>query len=179
VKVGSDANYTVRIRERGWEEPEEQRPLYAGIFTFDLNQVVSVSFVPDLTGVSRPWSVDSLPDDIEEFTEPWQARLIEALTAPYAVTPDPVRAGTEERFAWPWPVEAGEPAMPPRTVLYVTPQEFAELSVDLAGLTEVAGRVHSVVRREAVAEHEAVRFVERRILDSPLLEPGDAQSVGR
>lgn len=179
MKVGSDANYNVRIRARAWEEdPGESERLYAGMWTFDLNQVVSVSFVPDLTAVPRPWSVDALPDDIDDFTQAWQVRLVEVLTTSYSVTPDPERAGAEEQFPWPWPGDDGRP-MPPCTVFYVTPEEFERLAADLAELSQVAGNVHSTVRRDEITDHEVVAFVERRVLGSPLFTADHARAVGR
>jgi hypothetical protein len=177
MKVGSSANYNVRVRARSWDEPAEQAELYDDLYIFDLNQVVSVSFVPG-PAAPRPWSVDDLPADIADFTTADQVRLLELLTAPYSVVPDQARAGTEEQFAWPldWP----GPDEPPRpTVFYVTPEQFARYSADLETLSEIAGNVHSVVRRADVADHDVVRFIEDRILESPLLTPESARAVGR
>ena len=54
MKFGSDVNYNVRVRKRRWEEPVEKQTLYAGMYTFALNQVVRVSFVPRLLQPGRP-----------------------------------------------------------------------------------------------------------------------------
>jgi len=177
VKVGSSANYTVRVRARSWDEPAEKAGLYDGLYTFDLNQVVSLSFVPG-PAAARPWSVDDLPADIADFTSADQVRLLELLTSPYSVTPDQARAGTEEQFDWPfdWP-DTGEPPRP--TIFYVTPEAFAGYAADLDALSDIAGNVHSVVRRADVADHVVVRFVEDRILSSPLLSAESARAVGR
>jgi hypothetical protein len=177
VKVGSSANYNVRVRPRYWDEEPEQAALYEGMYIFDLNQVVSVSFVPAVA-TPRPWSLDDLPTDLADFTTAEQVRILDLLTTNYSVTPDPERTGTEEQFDWPY--DWDDPLPPPRpTVFYVTSQEFARLSADLQALSEIAGKVHSTVRREQVADHEVVRFIESRILDSPLLSPDSARAIGR
>ena len=54
-----------------------------------------------------------------------------------------------------------------------------ELSADLAALTQIAGKLQSTVRHSAVADHEAVRFIDERILKSPWLKPYHAEAVGR
>src|SRR4051812_41353284 len=107
MKVGSDANYVVRVLKRGWGEPLEQLPLYEGMYSFDLNQVVEVAFVPRVTPEGPPWSLDGLPDDIADFTEPEQVRLMEVMHTSYSVTPDDDRAGTVQQIDWPyaWPPE--------------------------------------------------------------------------
>ena len=177
MKVGSSPNYHVRVRARSWDEPAEKAELYDGLYTVDLNEVVSLSFVPS-PAAARPWSVHDLPADIADFTSADQVRLFELLTSPYSVVPDQARAGTEEQFDWPfdWP-DTGTPPRP--TIFYVTPEAFAGLAADLDALSDIAGNVHSVVRRADVVDHGVVRFIEDRILSSPLLTPESAHAVGR
>jgi hypothetical protein len=185
MKVGSDANYNVRVRRREWEEPTEQEPLYEGIYTFEVNQAVQVSFVPRVTAGGPPWSSAGLPDDMADFTTAEQARLLEVLTGMYAVTPDDARAGTEEQLPWlfPWPdsedtlARPGDPPPSP-TVFFVSTAEFGRLVADLEVLTDIAGRVQSMIRRAAVADHEAVQFIDQRVLRSPLMKRYDAAAAG-
>ncbi|MCI4065026.1 hypothetical protein MRQ36_21660 [Micromonospora sp. R77] len=177
MKIGNPANYYVRVRARSWDEDPEQAALYAGMYAFDLNQLVRVSFVPVVTA-PRPWSLDHLPADITEFTTPQQARVHELLLTDYSVTPDDERAGTAEQFDWPF--DWTDPATRPRpTVFYATSDEFDRLSADLEKLSDFAGELHSLVQRSEVLDHEVVRFIERRILDSGLLTPDSANSIGR
>lgn len=180
MKVGSDANYVVRVLERGWFEPEEQESLYQGMYRFDLNQVVTVAFIPRVTPEGPPWSDEGFPGDRAHFTTPEQVRTVEVLTAPYSVTPDDERAGTVQQLEGPpeGPIRPDD-APPVQTVFFVTTEEFDRLSADLASLFDIAGEVQSMVRHSEVADHEAVRFVDRRILDSPWLQPQHAASVGR
>ena len=177
MKVGSDPNYTVRMRGRASEAPAEQRSLYAGMYTFDLNEVTGVSFVPRVT--EPPWSLDGLPADDADLTTAEQVRIVEVLTASYSVTPDDTRAGTVERFEWPlpWPDEGDWRPTP--TVFLITTDEFDLLATDLADLGEVAGNVHPLVRRDQLADHEVVKSVDEYTLDSPWLTARDAAVVGR
>jgi hypothetical protein len=186
MKVGSDADYVVRVVKTGWGEPLEQLPLYEGMYSFTLNQVVEVLFLPRVTPDGPPWSLDDLPDDVADFTTPEQIRMLEISHASYSVTPDDERAGTVMQIAWPyeWPPEGNiltPPDEPPPvfTVYFVSLDEFTRLSSDLEDLTHVAGNVHSMVRHSKVADHEAVRFIDQRILDSSWLRPRHAASVGR
>ena len=183
MKVGSDPNYVVRVFEKGWDVNPKLAHLYEGMYSFDLNRVVSISFIPRVTAAGPPWSADGLPDDVAEFTTPEQAHLLEILSQPYSVTPDDERAGTVEQlpwmFDWPDPDDSFTPAdEPPPTpiVFFVSTEEFDRLSADLAALTDIAGTVQSMVRHAEVADHEAIRFIDERII--PLLSPFDAGSIG-
>jgi hypothetical protein len=186
MKVGSDADYVLRIREESWDVRNELIPLYKGIYTFDLNQVVHVIFLPRVTAAGPPWSTDGLPRDAADFTTQEHARLLDVLTTQYSVTPDNERAGTVQQLDWPFPwppenisVSPRDYSPPIQTVFFVTTDEFNRLSADLEDLTEIAGDIHSMVRHSEVADHKAVRFVDERILDSPWLQPEHAASIGR
>jgi len=184
MKVGSDANYVVRVWRRARDEDLEKAPLYEGMFCFDLNHVVPIFFIPRVTAAGPPWSPDGLPDDFDDFTTSEQVRLLEVLSKGYSVTPNDERAGTMERLAWlfEWPPpdddfwSADEPPPTP-TVFFVSTEEYDRLSADLSELTEIAGSVQSLVRHAEVADHEAVRFIDQRII--PALDPFDAMSAGQ
>ena len=49
MKVGSSPNYVVRVTQPGWCKDPEQAPLYEGLYDFDLNHLVPISFVPRVT----------------------------------------------------------------------------------------------------------------------------------
>ena len=183
MKVGSDPNYVIRVSERGWDVNPEKAPLYVGMYSFDLNHVVPISFVPRVTAAGPPWSLDGVPDSTSEFTTPEHARLLEVLSGGYSVTPDDARAGIVEQlpwlFEWPDPDDPFASAdKPPPTpiVFFVSTEEFRRLSADLAALTDIAGTLQSMVRHAEVADHEAIRFIDERII--PMLSPFDAGSIG-
>lgn len=175
MKIGNPPDYFVRVGEEADEQYDDVAPLYRGILSLDLNYLVSVDFVPDLTDVGPPWRGWVFGPVEDDFSTPQQARLAKLLGARYAVTPNAERAGTEDGFSWSWTDEPAEPG----TVFYVSPEEFDELTADLIDLAEIAGGVHSPVRHSAVADRPVVRFVESRVLASRWFDPADAAKIGR
>ncbi len=165
MKIGNPANYYVRVRRESWEQPEAAEA-FAGVITVDLNRLLSITFVPDVSAVAPPWSGRTLPEAVEAFT-PADARVDAVLGTDWAVTPNAGLAGTAEQVG-------GD-----TTVLYVSPEAFQRLAADLAELTGVAGAVQSTVRRDEVADRPAIRFIEENVLTSPLLDPRHAGIVGR
>jgi len=184
VKVGSSPDYVVRVTQPGWYKKPEQAPLYEGLYHFDLNHVVDISFVPRVTAAGPPWSPDGLPDDVADFTTAEQVRLWDVLSGGYSVTPDDERAGTVEQlpymFEWPPPDDdfwSAETPPPTPIVFFVSTREFDRLSADLEALTDIAGGIQSMVRHSEVADHEAVRFIDQRIISA--LNPFDVVSAGQ
>ncbi|ROO62080.1 hypothetical protein EDC02_4049 [Micromonospora sp. Llam0] len=173
MKIKPSANFYVRVRRREWEEEPPASPVYNGMFTVTLNFTVPVAFVPEIAS-APPWTDASLPPDLVEPATAEQARLIEALTADYVVTPNGALAGTEEPFLR--PTDDGGPDLP-TVVFYVTGAEFARYADDLDQLSEVAGDLHSFARIADLREHEVIAFIERRIVPSPMLLPIHLQTL--
>ncbi|WIM97981.1 hypothetical protein ACTOB_001549 [Actinoplanes oblitus] len=176
MKVGSPANYYVRVRFAGWEDTAERSELYRGVYTVTVNMGPEFTFVDDLTRLGPPWLESALPPEADgELVDPDMVRLLELLQSWYAVTPNDELAGQSHRFVRPWGVEDRQEGV----VFYTGTAEFAALLDDLAALADTrAGNVHSVVRRDAVLDHPVIRFLEDRILPSPLLHPMDARTAG-
>jgi hypothetical protein len=175
VKVGPSANYRVRVRPYVWDDPGRPE-LVEGIIDLSLQLYVSITFVPDVSDLAPPWTGDGLPPIDQGLSTPAQARLYQALTASYVVTPHETLAGTSERFTFTWP---GDEPGDPTTVFYVTPAEFDRYAADLVALSDVAGSLHSAVTVDQVRDHEVIQFVESRIVDSPWLLPRDRAMLGR
>ncbi|GAA2867383.1 hypothetical protein Acy02nite_10220 [Actinoplanes cyaneus] len=177
VKFGTPANYYVRVRFAGWEDEPERSALYRGVYTVTLNMLPEFTFVDDLSRLGPPWLESSLPPEEDgDLTDPEMVRLALLLHSWYTVTPNVALAGRTERFIRPWAWEDQQQAV----VFYVSPAEFAVLLDDLAALADTeAGNVHSVVRRDKVLDHPVIRFIEDRVLTSPLLDPRDLRSAGR
>jgi hypothetical protein len=166
VKVGPSANYYVRVRPAAWEDPDGDPALFAGIFHVDLQYLVGITFVPDVSDLAPPWTGASLPPSDEPVRTAGEARLSEALSSRYLVTPHPTLAGTTEQFSWSFDGPADEP----KTVFFVPPPEFDRYLGELDELSEEAGGVHSTVKVDDIRDrYEVIRFIERRILDSPFL----------
>jgi hypothetical protein len=174
VKIKPSANYTVGVRRREWEEDPPASPIYEGMFTITLNYSVPVVFIPE-TGVAPPWNDASLPPGLSEPTTVEQARLIEALTSDYVVTPHDALAGTEERF--PRLTDADPDLL--TVVFYVGRDEFTRYASDLEQLSEVAGDLHSFTRVADLRGYGVIDFVERRIVASSWLMPIDAETLGQ
>jgi hypothetical protein len=152
VKVGPSANFYARARAQAWDEEPEDAPHFAGIHRLDLHLTVHIAFVPD------------------------DARLFTALTTAYTVTPNERLAGTDEGFVWRTP---DVPEDLRRAVFYVTPAEFARYVGDVAAMSETLGGLRTFVRVDGLRDHEVIRFVEHRILDSPFLRPEQAAMLER
>lgn len=175
TKVGPSANYYVRALPQAWDEDPDDAPYFDGIYSLDLNLTVGIAFVPDVSRHAPPWSADLMSAD-QVVGTPDQARLYTAMTSRYTVTPNARLAGTDETFTWLVP-EMPEPVR--RAVFYVTGDEFSRYTADIAALSESIGGVHSFVRVDQLRDHEVIRFVERRIVASPLLSPEHAWLLGR
>jgi hypothetical protein len=166
VKVSPKADYPIRVVPESEEREGPAERYFQGIYRVVLNQMVDVVFVPDVRALAPPWDRGAMPAGLDEVTTPERARLVTALLAVYAVTPNDALAGTEERH------EAG-------VVFYVTTAEFDRYAGELAELSEI---LFSRWPKETVSDlrgYEVVTFLERRVVGSAWLRPQDAAMLGR
>jgi hypothetical protein len=175
VKIGTPANYYVRVGSEAWSAPADEAARYAGTYEVDLNRLVVVTFVDDLTAFGPPWTDAALPPPDEGLTDPALVRLATLLGGRYVVTPNDALAGRAERFERPW----GRPESRASVVFYVSAAEFAGLRDDLEALWDVAGNLHSTARRDDLRDRPVVRFLEERVLTPEWLSPPDAAAIGR
>jgi hypothetical protein len=175
VKVGPSANYYVRARAQAWEQDPAEAPFFDGIYRLDLHMNIGIAFVPDVSHLAPPWSGDLMPAE-QIIRTPDQARLYTALVNTYTVTPNQRLAGTDEAFTW---LSPDVPEELYGAVFYVTAEEFSDYTADIAALSETIGGLRTFVRVDTLRDHEVIRFVERRIVDSPLLLPRHAARLAR
>ena len=175
MKLGVPPNYYVRVDSPAWDRPEDEAAPYQGIYSVDLNRVVDIVFVDDLTGSGPPWTAETLPPPGTELRDPTHIRLAALLNGNYVVTPNDELAGRDDRFDRPW----GDPDEREVAVFYTSRATFAGLCADVEDLWEVAGGLHSVVQRDDLLDHPAIRFIEDHVLTSPRLRPRDARALGR
>jgi hypothetical protein len=175
VKIGTPANYFVRVASEAWSAPPDEAARHAGTYEIDLNRLLVVTFVDDVSRFGPPWSDAPLPPPEQELTDPALVRLATLLGGRYVVTPNDALAGRAERFERPW----GSPESRAAVVFYVTTGQFAELRADLEALWDVAGNVHSTARRDDLADRPVLRLIEERVLTSEWLTPNDAAAIGR
>jgi len=178
MKVGPKVNYPVGVRPRAWEEPNENAQLYQGIYAVTLNYTVDIDFVPDVTAIAPPWDFRMLPDNIDTIDTIDLARLATALFSSYVVTPNDRLAGTEDRINR-TPPEGLEHVDTSGVVFYVTAEDFSGFATQLDDLVDIAGDPRPGVRVEDLRDREVIAFIERRIVASPLLKPGDAEMLGQ
>jgi hypothetical protein len=175
MKIGTPANYYVRVGSEAWSASPDEAARYDGTYEVDLNQLVVVTFVDDVSRFGPPWTGAPLPPPEQELTDPQLNRLAALLGGRYVVTPNDALAGRTERFERPW----GRPESRDGTVFYVTSAQFAELRADLEALWEVAGNVHSGARRDDLRDRPVLRLIEDRVLVAPWLSAQDAAAIGR
>jgi hypothetical protein len=175
VKISPSANYYVQAHPQAWEEDPDDAPLFDGIYGLDLHLNVGIAFVPEVSHLAPPWSGDLMPAE-QIIRTADQARLFTALTTVYTVTPNARLAGTDDTFTWLAPEIPDELR---RAVFYVTADEFGRYTADIATLSEFVGGLRTFVRVDQLRDYEVIRFVERRIVESPLLQPEDAWWLGR
>lgn len=168
VQVTPTADYPVRVRPRSWDEEEPLAELYADVYDVTLNQMVTVSFVPDLGPEVPPYDRRRLPADLDDIATPEQARLEAALFAKYVVTPNRELAYTSTRLPTP-PWRDG----PGGVVVYVTTDQFERFTSDLDELVPALGGLHSDVPISRLRGRPAMNFVEG-LVDSPLFDRRDA-----
>ena len=180
MKVSPKADYPIRVVPESEEREGPAERYFQGIYRVVLNQMVDVVFVPDVSASAPPWDRAAMPASLDEVTTPEQARLVTALLAAYAVTPNDSLAGTEERH------EAG-------VVFYVTATEFGRYAAERAGealdrpvlaaeLADLSEILFSRWPKETVSDlrgYQVVGFLEQRVVSSAWLRPQDAEMLGR
>ena len=150
MQVTPRADYPVRVRPRSWDEEGPIAAFYAGVFDVTLNQMVTISFVPDLAGSAPPYDRNRLPADLDDVTTPGQARLEAVLFSSYAVTPNDRLADTTERLPTPsWGDGPGG------LVVYVASDQFERFTNDLDELAPQLGGLYSDVPISQLRGHPA------------------------
>lgn len=176
MKPGPTADYPMKVIHELSEEEPPTAELYAGVFTAVLNFVVYIVFIPDVSAVAPPWDDHLLPANFDEIITSEQARLAKAILGRYVVTPNDVRAGTEEAFEWGHDGEYGPSS---GVVFYVTPGDFTRYAAGLARLAEMnENDVYPKKTVTALRGYEVIAFIERRVLASQWLRPQDAVMLG-
>jgi hypothetical protein len=166
MKISPSADYYVQVRRQEWDEDPGAARLYAGIFQVDLNAVVDLAFVPDLSSVAPPWDFSRLPADFDEIATAEQARMATAFTSSYVVTPNDTLAGTQE-------------ALDDGVVFYVSTHDFSGYADELGRLAELTGSLHPTVRVSQLRDHQVIGFIERVIVASSSLSPAHAAELGQ
>jgi hypothetical protein len=169
--VTAPPDVSVRVRSRARDEPAPVADLYRGITDVTLNGAVDVVFVPAPSDGGSLLDQSSVPWNLDEVSTPDQARRAAVFFAQYAVAPDEARAGTGQPF--------GHDGQLDRVLFFVSTDEFARYAEDLADLSTTLGGLRVSAPISGLRHRPAIAWLERAVLRSPLLLPGDAAALGR
>ncbi|MEU1208637.1 hypothetical protein [Nocardia sp. NPDC005825] len=167
MKRYPEADFRVYVTPE-WGEvdvAEEERELFHGVYSVNLNDHIDIRFVPDVSEVAPPWGIHVFGEN-HPIATPMRARVWSLRTAwDYCVTPNVNLAGTEEQIPL-LEYEPCEPGDPTTTTLwYVGTPEWTALENQLSDLVERTGRYH-VVRFSELGQSPLARFLNERFLPS-------------
>lgn len=161
MKPRRQDNYGVSARLSALERDGNLK-LWGGAYWLQLNDAVTVQFVPEL-----PSLVEELrcPDDIDMPANRAEALAILALAARYVITPNDTRAGTAVKLN-----PTADNNESDAAIFFVTQAEYAQAVRELRRIHKItAGASPSAHYRNEFADGEVIRLVESRIFTSPFL----------
>jgi hypothetical protein len=182
MKLGFRRDFAVQVRHQERDEEEEWGALfYRGIFSLTLNQLISILFIPNFPRTPQTWPPTIL-EGVDKVQSETEARLYITESADYVVTPDAFLAGQQEVIPLPPipPLGAIAGTLARRVVVfYVTPQQFARFSRELALIEEQTYWVTQFVRVHNIAHLECIKFIQNCIISSPYFSHNHDGIIGR
>lgn len=179
MKHSFDVDFTVQVREQVRDEDTEFAQFYQGIYSMALNSFVHIMFIPYFSREVKDWSL-RIPDDVDEVHSRQEARLFTAALAEYTVMPDELRAGQEQLIALPPPLPPCPDVAPRQGVIfYVTRQQFALFSEELAEIEQFAFALHATVRVSKIAHFECIKFIQKIVMNSAHFSEKSLIMLGR
>jgi hypothetical protein len=178
MKPSPKYDFPVVVRRETWEEEPATASFYEGIFDVRLNYSMHLMFVPAFR--REPWP-PRLAENADELHSEQKARSNTVALSSYTVTPDDSRAGTEESFAREWLDDEWGPGNA-AVLFYVTTEEFAVFSEELAHLADECQSVHEGLVHDLVLEIPdlaVTRFLLTRFLASRAVSPNHLRMLGR
>ena len=179
MKHSFDVDFTVQVREQIRDEDPEFAQFYQGIYSMALNTFVHIMFIPYFLQEVKDWSL-RIPDDIDEVHSKQEARLFTAALSDYIVMPDEFRAGQEQLIPLPSPLPP-YPDTGPRegVIFYVTPQQFARFSRELAEIEQLAFGIYATVRVSKILHLECIKFINENVMRSEHFSQKSLTMLGR
>lgn len=189
MKVGPIGNFAVRIvRESSEVDDQPNVGLYDGIYFLVLNTIFSLYFVPSFeqTLLTYEAAVAIAPSDLKTVDA---VRAQTAVFASAVVTPHAELSGRDTEVTM-TDVPESDAAFGDRTVklLYVSPEEYAELDAEISRILEIVetpsggkererfdleNRLNSryeAPRIEEIAHLKIGEFVTNRLLNSTIVD---------
>ena len=168
MKIGNSPNYLIQVFPAYTDGDPQRAVLYDGMYSVTLNGAMEVTFVPEAPLAAPPWPADQVPPE-DSLTTPEQMRWYQLITGSCVVTPSAARAGHAESMG---------PPDQPVPVFFVAPAEFATFTAELAGLEDLIDQ-GARPRRDEVLDRAVIRYIDRTVLGSPLLDPMSRTIAGR
>ena len=179
MKYSFDTDFTVQVREQVREQEPDFAQFYQGIYSMALNTFVDVMFIPYFLREVKGWSI-KIPNNIDIVHSKQKARLFTAALADYIVMPDPSRAGQEELIPQlPSPRPYFDTPLDTGVIFYVTPQQFALFSQELAQIEQQASGLYDSVRVSKLAHFECIKFINKIVMTSEHFSQESLRMLGR
>ena len=155
MKVGPKVDIAVQVKLQEWEEDEDVAPFYRGIYEVTLNFFTDVMFIPSFPRTLDSWP-PTLPKNVDDVHSVYEARLFTVALSENTVTPNAFLAGQQELIPLS-PSLNGEPRM--GRIFYVTPEQFALFSQELAQIMQQTLSVHDYVSLLKVNHFACIQFI--------------------
>ncbi|HBE60740.1 MAG TPA: hypothetical protein DEG17_21685 [Cyanobacteria bacterium UBA11149] len=181
MKASLERDFTVSVRHQIWEELSEKYEYYRGIYSVNLNFLVTVMFVPGFEINEEQWP-PVLPENIDDVSSENEARLFTTALSDYTVTPQTRWAGKAEKIPLPSGKEDGENSdinLQTGVVFYVSDREFDVFSQELSALAQQTSGAHDSVKISEIKELEVSKFLLAKIVESPHFSTRDLKILTR
>lgn len=159
MKLTPDEDYRVFARHQATDEDPAIAQYFEGIHFMDINDFISIYFVPPIENLSG--NKVQLPADFDAISSSSEARLCSFLYATCIVSPNDDLVGSSAMI----PVDLSNPAeersMP---VFFVSVQEFDRLIAELQSIEELTISAFSSIRRSKLQPSYLLEFIESHIL---------------
>lgn len=178
MKSGLARDFTVRVTRQEDEEERQYSAFYSGIFSVDLNYLLSIMFIPEFKHDDANWSL-TIPNNVDQVRSMQEARLFTAALSEIIVTPDSSRAAREERFPQPPPLRSIPETLPRQGIIfYVTPEQFRSFSYELAEIEAQTFSVWGSFPVSQLSHFECIQFITNHIITSAHLADEQRKLIG-
>lgn len=166
MKFGFPRDFAVRVRKQEEDEDRSVSRFYRGIYSVALNFLVHIMFIPPFSRPRKSWPLD-IPDDIDEVDSVQEARLFTAALSEITVTSDRSRAGEVQLIALaPALSPVADMATRQGVIFYVTPEQFALFTQELAELAEQTFSIYGFFPVSKLEHLESIKFITNKIITS-------------
>lgn len=161
MKLTHNSNYTVFVRSQPNEESDKVAHFYDGIYFVQLNQLVTIHFIPWIEDFAQDDFL--LPSNLDDPSSSNEARLCLSGYADYIVTYHNEQAGNIKEMT----VSFAKSNKPHRCVFYfISPEAFYSYSHELKQMAEQMLTIHSYRRYDEVKNLQVIKYIERSVLGS-------------